>query len=146
MKAWILTDLRALPSHPEIAVLVTTVPDQTGRLIEAVLQQIQLPLSAWGRFLEQPWFHGLTEDEAALIVKPADSEDVFRDLLQGGHVRSDTISLPLAGEVDLFAVGRSELWLEGTLERMAFAVESMEASHGHTLATARRHRASGTRK
>ena len=110
-------------SHPEIAVLVTTVPDQTGRLIEAVLSSLRWILSSDpGRseqFLGQSWFQdGLTEEEAALIVvlrstaNSADgmitSEDVFRDLLQGGHVRSDTISLPLAGKVDLFAVGRSE--------------------------------------
>ena len=59
-----------------------------------------------------------------------DSEEVFADLLQRGHVRSETISLPLAGEVDLFAVGRSEFELEGLLERMAFAVESMEGFWG----------------
>ena len=136
---WMLADLRDFAGdHPEIAVLVTTVPDQTGRLIEAVLQRIRFydfykPVLL-GHIQEQPWFQdGLTEDEAALIVvlrDAADSEDVFRDLLQGGHVRSDTISLPLAGEVDLFAVARSELWLEGALERMAFAVESMEAFMG----------------
>ena len=75
----------------------------------------------------------MTEEEAALIVvlKPrrnydVDSEKFFADLLQGGHVRSETISLPLAGEVDLFAVGRSERDLQLTLERMAFAIESME--------------------
>ena len=45
-------------------------------------------------------------------------------------MRSETISLPLAGEVDLFAVGRSEFELEGLLERMAFAVESMEGFMG----------------
>ena len=141
-----LADLRDLAGvHPEIAVLVTTVPDQTGRLIEAVLYSLQRILSRDpGRseqFLGQSWFQdGLTEDEAALIValrsaaNSADwmitNEDIFRDLLQGGHVRSDTISLPLAGEVDLFAVARSELWLEGTLERMAFAAEALEAFMG----------------
>ena len=141
-----LADLRDFAGfHPEIAVLVTTVPDQTGRLIEAVLSSLQRILSRDpGRseqFLGQSWFQdGLTEEEAALIValrsaaNSADwmitNEDIFRDLLQGGHVRSDTISLPLAGKVDLFAVGRSDLWLEGALERMAFAVESMEAFMG----------------
>ncbi len=141
-----LADLRDFAGfHPEIAVLVTTVPDQTGRLIEAVLYSLQRILSRDpGRaeqFLGQSWFQdGLTEEEAALIValrsaaNSADwmitNEDIFRDLLQGGHVRSDTISLPLAGKVDLFAVGRSDLWLEGALERMAFAVESMEAFMG----------------
>ena len=131
-----LADLRDFAGvHPEIAVLVTTVPDQTGRLIEAVLKRIRFYDSGrLGQIREQPWFQdGLTEDEAALIVvleSTADSEDVSRDLLQGGHVRSDTISLPLAGKVDLFAVGRSESELGGELERMAFAVESMEAFMG----------------
>ena len=135
-EASILTDLRLFAeSHPEIAVLVTTVPDQTGRLIEAVLQQIRFydPVLL-GQIREQPWFQdGLTEDEAALIVvlgSAADSEDVFRDLLQGGHVRSDTISLPLAGEVDLFAVGRSERGLGEVLGNMAFAVEALEGFMG----------------
>ena len=124
--------------HPEIAALVTTVPDQTGRLIEAVLTSLRYVLSSDpGRseqFLGQSWFQdGLTEDEAALIVvlrSAYETDDVFQDLLESGHVRSETISLPLAGEVDLFAVGRSDLWLEGALERMAFAVESMEAFMG----------------
>ena len=136
---WMLTDLRLFAGvRPEIAVLVTTVPDQTGRLIEAVLSSLQWILSSDGgrseRFLGQSWFQdGLTKEEAALIVvmrSAADSEDVFRDLLQGGHVRSDTISLPLAGEVDLFAVGRSERGLGEVLGNMAFAVEAMEAFMG----------------
>ena len=136
---WMLTDLRVIAGdHPEIAVLVTTVPDQTGRLIKAVLSSLQWILSSDGgrseQFLGQSWFQdGLTEDEAALIVvlrSVADSEDVFRDLLQGGHVRSDTIFLPLAGEVDLFAVGRSERGLGEVLGNMAFAVEAQEGFMG----------------
>ena len=136
---WMLAGLRDFAgSHPEIAVLVTTVPDQTGRLMEAVLSSLRWILSSDpGRseqFLGQSWFQdGLTQEEAALIVvlrDAADSKDVFRDLLQGGHVQSDTISLPLAGEVDLFAVARSELWLEGALERMMVAAEVMEGFMG----------------
>ena len=65
------------------------------------------------RITSQSWFQdGLTKEEAALVVTlrtAAGSEDVFRDLIQDGHMQSETISLPLAGEVDLFAVGRSEL-------------------------------------
>ena len=128
-------------THPEIAVLVTTVPDEHGSLIKSVLSSLRSILSSNpGRseqFLSQSWFQdGLTEEEAALIVplRPyyshVDYEEVFADLLQRGHVRSETISLPLAGEVDLFAVGRSEFELEGLLERMAFAVESMEGFMG----------------
>ncbi len=134
-----LADLRDLAGvHPEIAVLVTTVPDETGRLIGAVLRRIRFydfyDPGLLGQIREQPWFQdGLTEDEAALIVvlrDAADSEDVFRDLLQGGHVRSDTISLPLAGEVDLFAVGRSERGLGEVFGNMAFAVEAQEGFMG----------------
>ena len=131
-------------THPEIAVLVTTVPDENGSLMKGVLSYLRniLPSNP-GRseqFLSQSWFQdGLTEEEAALIraLGPTlnddvDSEEVFADLLQRGHVRSETISLPLAGEVDLFAVGRSEfeLELEGLLENMAFAVESIEGFMG----------------
>ena len=139
-----LADLRDFAGvHPEIAVLVTTVPDQTGRLMKAVLSSLRWILSSDpGRseqFLGQSWFQdGLTEDEAALIVvlrSAAETEEpglggVYQDLVTNGHVRSDTISLPLAGEVDLFAVGRSEPELGGELERMAFAVESLEAFMG----------------
>ena len=128
--------------HPEIAVMVTTVPDEAGSLMAVLTLFLgDLLSSDPGRseqFLSQSWFQdGLTEEEAALIValRPTlnddvDSEEVFADLLQRGHVRSETISLPLAGEVDLFAVGRSEFELEGLLERMAFAVESMEGFMG----------------
>ena len=135
--------LELADTHPEIAVMVTTVPDEAGSLMVDVLTIFlgELLSSDPGRseqFLSQSWFQdGLTEEEAALIValRPTlnddvDSEEVFADLLQRGHVRSETISLPLAGEVDLFAVGRSEFELEGLLERMAFAVESMEGFMG----------------
>ena len=129
-------------THPEIAVLVTTVPDESGSLMKRFLSSLRNILSSNpGRpeqFLSQSWFQdGLTEEEAALIVAlgatlndDVDSEEVFADLLQRGHVRSETISLPLAGEVDLFAVGRSEFELEGLLEKMAFAVESIEGFMG----------------
>ena len=129
-------------THPEIAVTITTVPDENGGLMKSVLSSFRNILSSnpgrLEQFLSQSWFQdGLTEEEAALIValiptlnNDVDSEEVFADLLQRGHVRSETISLPLAGEVDLFAVGRSELELEGLLERMAFAVESFEGFMG----------------
>ena len=125
-------------TRPEMAILITTVPDQTSRLIEAVLVSSRAILySGSGRLkqlLSQSWFQdGLTEDEAALIVtlrSTLDSEEVFQDLLQGGHVQSETVSLPLAGEVNLFAVGRSEPELEGVLEHMGIAVESMEGFMG----------------
>ena len=136
--------LNLADTHPEIVVILTTVPDETGSLIADGLSSLRSILSSdlvrSEQFLSQSWFQdGLTEEEAALIVAlrstvndDVDSDEVFADLLQRGQVRSETISLPLAGKVDLFAVGRSEfeLELEGLLENMAFAVESMEGFMG----------------
>ena len=77
--------------------------------------------SLWALFLYQPdkleqlisqsWYQdGLNDEEAALVVVlPLESAHVFLDLIQGGHVRSDTISLPLAGDVNLFEVRRAPI-------------------------------------
>ena len=125
-------------THPAIAVQLTTMPDQPGDLVEAALRSVQVMLSRDPSLAEplqqQGWFRdGLTEEEAALIVtlrSAFDTEDVFQDLLRGGQVRSETITLPLAGAVDLYAVGRSSLELAGQPERMRFAAASMEAFLG----------------
>ena len=60
------------------------------------------------QLISQSWYQdGLNDEEAALVVVlPLESAHVFFDLIQGGHVRSDTISLPLAGDVNLFEVRR----------------------------------------
>ena len=138
-----LADLRSLAdSNAETAALVTTIPDQTGRLTRYVLTRVQeirhRDPARWNHLLSRTWIQdGLTEEEAALIVTllagPAGygSEEIFQDLLQDGHVRSETISLPLAGEVDLFVVSSSKRDLmEDALEEMAFAIESMEGYMG----------------
>ena len=135
-----MADLLALArSHPQAAALLTTIPDQTGGLIQDVqdvansLQQISFAgdTAQLDQVLSQSWFQdGLTQEEAALIVvlrSAYETGEVFQDLVTNGHVWSETISVPLAGEVDLFVVGRSESWLDGELERMAFAVKSMES-------------------
>ena len=135
----LIRDIRDLmDSRPEIADSIITVPDRTGEFIRAIMSSVRFILREDESRLEQlgsqSWFQdGLTGEEAALIVvlrSAAGSEEVFEDLLQGSHVRSETISLPLAGEVDLFAVGRSEFELGGMLERMGLAVESMEGFMG----------------
>ena len=136
-------------SHPALAAHLTTVPDRTGHLLGAVLRSVQVMLTNDpGRSEElqqRAWFRdGLTAEEGALIVVLGGAtaacfnpncatwsdEDFFQDLLRGGQVRSETIALPLAGAVDLYAVGRSSLALEGQLERMRFAAESMEVFLG----------------
>ena len=135
----LIRDIRDLAdSHPDVADSVITAPDETGEFIRAIMRSVRYVLGKDESQLEQlgsqSWFQdGLTEEEAALIVvlqSAADSEEVFDDLLQDGHVRSKTISLPLAGEVDLFAVGRSEFELKSALERMGFALGSMEGFMG----------------
>ena len=135
----LIRDIRDLAdSHPDVADSVITAPDETGEFIRAIMRSVRYVLGKDESQLEQlgsqSWFQdGLTEEEAALIVvlqSAADSEEVFDDLLQDGHVRSETISLPLAGEVDLFAVGRSEFELKSALERMGFALGSMEGFMG----------------
>ena len=122
-------------SRPQAAALVTTIPDQTGELMQDAMNSLQhlnrsSNTARLDQVLSQSWFQdGLTQEEAALIVvliSAADTDDVFQDLLEDGHVKSETISLPLAGDVDLFAVGRSEYGLQKTLDGTAFAVEALE--------------------
>ena len=70
--------------------------------------------------------HGLV----SYIHDVADTEDVVHDLLRGAPVRSETITLPLAGPVDLYAVGRAEGVLAGQLERMRVAATALETFLG----------------
>ncbi|MCY3887903.1 MAG: hypothetical protein OXG19_09445 [Chloroflexi bacterium] len=132
----IINNLESLAgSHAAIAAQLATVPDRTGHLIGDALRSVLWILSIdpdrSEHLQQQAWFRdGLTEEEAALIVvlrSASDTEDVFQDLLRGGQVQSETITLPLAGAVDLYAVGRSSLALAGQLERMRFAAASLEA-------------------
>ena len=57
----------------------------------------------------QPWFRdGLTGEESALVaVLPQlayEGSDLFRALLESHHMRSGMISLPLAGDVNVWIV------------------------------------------
>ena len=131
-------------TDPELAGQLTTVPDRTGHLLEGALRSVQVIQNSdpgiYGgparveQLQQQAWFRdGLTEEEAALIVALGSiphAEDVLDDLLRGGQVRSETIVLPLAGAVDLYAVGRASGPLAGQLEWMRFAAASMEAVMG----------------
>ena len=127
--------LRSLAADwPEVAALVTTIPDQTGDLMLETTHGLLLRIQPYPGRLEwllgQPWVQdGLTAEEAALIVtlrSAVASQEFFEDLVQNGRVWSETISLPLAGEVDLFAVGRSGFWLQNALDTAALAAEQSE--------------------
>ncbi len=116
------------------AVLVTTIPDQTGQLMQDTMSSLwkirsNHPSRAQ-RLMREPWVEdGLTAEEAALIVTIGSaivSQEFFDEMVRGGVVWSETIDLPLAGEVDLFAVGRSEDELHTVLDAMVFATEHLE--------------------
>ena len=130
-----VVELRGAASRwPEVAPLLATIPDQTGDLMQDTLFSLLLAIEPYPvRFewlLSQPWVQdGLTAEEAALIVtlrRAVASQEFFEDLAQNGQVWSETISLPLAGEVDLFAVGRSAFWMQSALESAALAAQQSE--------------------
>ena len=81
--------------------------------------------------ISQPWLQdGLTEEEIALVVvlrSVVASEQLFGDFIQGGHVQSETLSLDLADEVNLFTASRTPLRPDGDmLEGMRFGVDALE--------------------
>ena len=129
-----LSDLFGLTANwQEAAAVITTIPDRTGGLMLDTASSLRRVsnspgLAEW--ILSQPWVQdGLTAEEAALVVtlrSVAPSEALFEDLAQNGQVWPETISLPLAGEVDLFAVGRSGFWLQNALDAAALAAEQSE--------------------
>ena len=124
--------------HPATAIALTTVPDSSGHLIATLLKSRARLLdnepSQLKQLVSQTWFQdGLTGEEAALVVALSEfelSQEVFEDLLDDAHVLSDTVTLPQAGEVNLYAVSRSREYLADTLETIAVGVESMERTSG----------------
>ena len=62
--------------------------------------------NAFAQLTAQPWFaDGLTEEEAALVVTltPIDPESsLYQDLLKARYTQSRTISLPLAGDINMW--------------------------------------------
>ena len=80
---------------------------------------------------EQAWFKdGLTDEETALIVvlsSVAASEEIFSGLIQDGQVRSETISLPSMGDVNLYAIRRSSVSrYDDVFEVMKAGIEAIE--------------------
>ena len=124
--------------HPATAISVTSVPDGSGHLIATVLKSRERFLddkpTRLKQLVGQPWFQdGLTGEEAALMVALSETtlpQEVFEDLLSDAHVASDTVTLPLAGDVNLYAVSRSLDRVASALETMGVAVESMERTVG----------------
>lgn len=124
--------------HPATAIALTTVPDRTGRLIASLMKSrasfLDNEPGRLKQLVNQPWFlDGLTGEEAALVVTLSETElsqEVFEDLLDDAHVLSHSVTLPLSGEVNLYAVSRSREYLASTLETIEVGVESMERTSG----------------
>lgn len=124
--------------HPATGISFTTIPDVSGLLIASVLKSrgrlLDEEPSRLRQVVGQPWFQdGLTGEEAALFLALSEttlSDEVFEDLLNHAYVLSDTVTLPLAGDVNLYAVSRSQERLAYALETMAVAVDSMEYTTG----------------
>ena len=122
---------------PEIANSVVNLPGEVGSIARDALWSLDLLLRS-GRFkhiLGESWFQdGLTDEEAALIIvlrSAVNSEQLFQDLVQGPHLRSKTIYLPLAGEVNLFAVSWSAFQEDSdVLEGLALGVQALEGFMG----------------
>ena len=84
----------------------------------------------------QPWFRdGLTGEESALVaVLPQlayEGSDLFRALLESHHMRSGMISLPLAGDVNVWIVRNTPFEPElDTLAKIAESASIIEAFLG----------------
>ena len=63
---------------------------------------------AVGQLVSQHWFaDGLSEEEAALVVTLTSNDkesSLYRDLLKAHYVQSKTVSLPLAGDVNIWVI------------------------------------------
>lgn len=74
-----------------------------------LVQALWFNYDAWGDSLvDQPWFRdGLSGEEAALIVassRPGIESQMLQDLLRTHSVQSQTISLPLAGDTNVWVI------------------------------------------
>ena len=89
----------------------------------------------------QPWFRdGLTGEESALVaVLPQlayEGSDLYRALLESHHIRSGVISLPLAGDVNVWIVRNTPFEPElDTLAKIAESASIIETFLGLPLPT-----------
>ena len=119
--------------YPELPNYVLNIPSEFGELGTDALVSLRRiltnDLDQLDQLLSQSWVRdGLTDEEVALIVvlpSIVSQENIFNELLESGHVVSDTLSLPLAGEVNLFAVSRTPLQ-QDVLGILRTGVEVME--------------------
>ncbi len=85
--------------------------------------------------VNQPWFvDGLTDEETAFLAvtnRDKQSDAVYRDFLRVPYARSGTITLPLAGDVDVWAFWDSPFPAsDDTIELLKDAARASEALMG----------------
>lgn len=110
--------LRSIEAEdPELPALATALPwsergwdrDLYRYFLSALASAFQkYGADAVGQLIVQPWFaDGLSEEEAVLVVILAIIEkdsSLYRDLLKAHHTQTRTVSLPLAGDVNIWVI------------------------------------------
>ncbi len=93
--------------------LLTSMKDITGDLstytAESLGRIAEQGPDAFGQLTSQPWYaDGLNDEEAALVVILGDIIDssplLYQDLLHSRFTQTKTVSLPLAGEVNIYII------------------------------------------
>ena len=100
-------------------ILASWAKDRKGRdLVNYLVHSMGSPIGApddpvpFGKITEQPWFaDGLDDQEAALLVTLRNiarkSPDLYNELLTSHHTQHKAISLPLAGDVNIWVIDHS---------------------------------------
>ncbi len=88
----------------------------------------------WEHIPVQPWFQdGLSEEDYVRIAAAyslSHDEELFLEVIEGAHIRSETDTLPSGREVKLVAISRSPLGLDTAFELMRTAVFEIEEFTG----------------
>ena len=78
----------------------------------SIFDFVSLGADSWDRLTKQPWFaDGLDDEETAFVTAlgrtATNQPQVYRDLLQTHFTQASTISLPLAGDVNIWVLQSS---------------------------------------
>ena len=109
-----LIDLTSILGHGyelalKVVEYVNALPGDLGLYLLDSLANLPVTTGALGRLAAEPWFDdGLSEEEAAFAITlkhiASDSPRLYTELLQARFIQTRTISLPLAGDVNIWIV------------------------------------------
>ena len=94
----------------ELAKMIVRLPQarETAVVMDSLARIAEMDPDAYTQLTEQPWFaDGLDDEETALLVPLRgiivdNSRNLFTDLLEVHYTRSKSVSLPLAGEANIW--------------------------------------------